>query len=174
MTRGVAARAEVSGIRETLRVLRSVDQNAFFRATGKIKKAAGGLVDVIDSTIPTAPPSRGFAHNGRTGWVNRKKPTAVYGGRRSSTNRDRQEWPLVTIQVKSAPVEIADMAGRGPANGPKIASLTAALGEYGNPSRFVYRNSDRVRKDATEAVLEAMRQVMREENARLIHYTDGG
>jgi hypothetical protein len=173
MTRGTVFTAEVSGVRETLSVLRAVDKKAFFAATGKIKKAAGGMIEIIDGTIPTGPPSRGFAHNGRTGWVNRKKPTAVYGGRRSSGNRDRQEWPLVTIQVKSAPVEIADMAGRGPADGPKIESLTRALGQYGNPSRFVYRNSDRVRKEAADAIVDAMRDVMRKENARLTRYTEG-
>ena len=164
---------EVSGVRETLAILRSVDKKAFYKATGKIKRGAKELVEVINSTIPTAPPTRGFAHSGRTGWTNRKGATAVYGGRRSRANRDRQEWPLVTIQVKSAPVEIADMAGRGPADGPKIASLTEALGPYGTPSRFVYRNSERIRKKAADEIVAAIREVMREESARLTVYKPG-
>ena len=164
---------EVSGVRETLAVLRSVDKKAFYKATAKIKRGANELVEVIDSTIPTAPPTRGFAHNGRTGWGNRRKPVAVYGGRRSSKHRDRQEWPLVTISVKSAPVEIADMAGRGAANGPKIASLTEALGRWGSPSRFVWRNSEQIRRKAAADVLAAIKEVMREESARLTVYKPG-
>jgi hypothetical protein len=165
--------AEVTGIRDTLRVLRSVDKVAFFTAQAKIKGATKEFIDVIDGTIPQAPPTRGFDHNGRTGWVNRKKPFAIYGGRRSSKHRDRQEWPLVRISVASAPVEIADMAGRGKADGPKIPSLLEALGPWGNPSRFVWRNSERVRREAQATVLAAMKAVMREENQRLTVYKPG-
>lgn len=171
MNRGTVA--EVSGIRDTLSVLRGVDKLAFYKAQAKIKGATKEFIDVIDGTIPQAPPTRGFAHNGRTGWANRKRPRAIYGGRRSSKHRARQEWPLVRISVESAPVEIADMAGRGKADGPKIASLLEALGPWGNPSRFVWRNSERVQREARATVLAAMREVMRSENQRLTVYKPG-
>lgn len=161
----------VTGVRETLRTLRQVDENAYWAALTEVKKAAEPMRDVIDGNFPQPGPT-GFLHKGRTGW-GRQKPTVIqYGGKRSRSMAGDGVWPLVRIKVVDAPRQIFDMAGaKTPGN--KLDRGLQKSG-YGEASRAVWRTSDKIRRETATALTEAMRKVQARANRSLTVLRPGG
>lgn len=140
----------VIGVRATLRELRKTDERLYWATVNRMKSAAKPLADVIDANFPPTPPTRGFDHNGRTGWGQPKKTLIKVGGKRQPTG-----WQLVRIVIADAPRAIFDMAGKG--------RLRDALDEYGwgPPSRAAWRTSDALRRKTVDDVETAVRQESR-------------
>lgn len=150
------------GVRETLTVLKRMDDKLYWSAINKIKSAAEPLANDIDATFPGPPPGRGWNHKGRTGWNQPKKTVIQYGGKRSRAMKTTQTWNLVRIKIMDAPRMIFDMAGS--AGGSNI-NLD---GKWGNASRAVWRAANSGgQKRADAAVKAACREVVEKTNRKL-------
>jgi hypothetical protein len=155
----------VMGVKETLRVLRRVDEDIYWSAIGSIKKAAKPMANAIDGAFPQSSPTRGFNHGGRTGWNQGKKTVTQFGGRRSRKNVKDQVWPLVRIKVTDAPREIFDMAG-SKTSGNKLDTALRAKG-WGSASRSVWRVAPSLTADANRAIKKACAEAARKANVKL-------
>ena len=109
------------------------------------------MLNEINQSIPSAPPLSGMAHNGRTGWPNRKNALIKIDTRkpRRGLNETMTKVPvnIVRIQTKGAPVAIADMAGKGGGNKsrrePKYQRPNFGRVLPGDPSRFMWKNAEK-------------------------------
>ena len=109
------------------------------------------MLNEINQSIPSAPPLSGMAHNGRTGWPNRKNALIKIDSRkpRRGLNETTTKVPvnIVRIVTKGAPVAIADMAGK--AGGDKSRRETKyqrpnfGRALPGDPSRFMWKNAEK-------------------------------
>ena len=161
----MSSAGSVTGVRGTLKVLRQTDTDLYWACVNSIKDAARPMAAAIDQAFPQDAPLSGFAHAGRTGWMNTKKTNVKFGGRRSRTNVRNQEWPLVRIQVTDAPRQIFDMAGAANDGNPLDTSLKKA--NWGRASRSVWRVAPELMKDADRAIKQACRVTVSKVNAKL-------
>ena len=137
---------QVQGVGETLRELGKVNPALKKELNKDIRKVLKPLLKEINESIPAAPPLSGMAHNGRTGWNNRKNSVIKIDTRkpRRNLNEPRMSVPvnIVRITTKGAPVAIVDMAGKGGGRVSKRAvkyqrpNFAGAL--PGEPSRFMW------------------------------------
>lgn len=161
----------VTGVKESLRVLKGIDEQLYWKSISEIKEAAGPIVKAMDANFPDEGPT-GFQHAGRTGWGTIQPTVVQYGGRRSKSAARSGTWPLVRVKVIDAARQIFDMAGaENPGN-----KLDRGLqkGGYGAASRAVWRVSDEARKEANRALLKAMGDVTRSTNRKLGVIRGGG
>ncbi len=152
---------QVYGVRETLAALREVEPKLKMAAQSKMRGAARPLVDAINAYVPAEAPTRGFDHNGRTGWGNTKKShkfRAKVGGRKA---KNRDTWPLVVILNDSAPVSIFDMANSGQLGG-------VLRWNFGPASRAAWRPEDQLVRDTQAAVLQAIEDASARINQDLV------
>jgi len=63
---------QVKGVAETMRELGKINPSLKKELNKDIRAILKPMLNEINQSIPTAPPLSGMAHNGRTGWVNRK------------------------------------------------------------------------------------------------------
>ena len=107
---------QVKGVAETLRELGKINPSLKKELNKDIRNILKPLLSEINQSIPSAPPLSGMAHNGRTGWPNRKNPLIKIDSRkpRRNLNEPRMSVPvnIVRITTKGAPVAIVDMAGK--------------------------------------------------------------
>lgn len=160
---GTDLTVSVTGAKQAMNDLRKFDQEAYWKSLDKIKAAAGGIVASIDGNFPGVPP-RGFQHNGRTGWSQRKPTEVQYGGRQPKRWKRDQVWPLLRVKVVDAPRMIFDMAGAKTRGNPLDVNLS---GNYGPASRAVWRVSEQTRRTANKAITDAMREVVASTNRKL-------
>ena len=136
---------QVKGVAETLRELGKINPSLKKELNKDIRNILKPLLSEINQSIPSAPPLSGMAHNGRTGWGNRKNSVIKIDTRkpRRNLNEPRMSVPvnIVRITTKGAPVAIVDMAGKG---GGRVSKREAkyqrpnfASALQGNPSRFM-------------------------------------
>lgn len=155
----------VMGVKETLRVLKNMDETIYWSCVGEIKSAAKPMAEQIDGAFPVNAPLSGFDHAGRTGWANVTKSTVQFGGRRSRSNIVKQTWPLVRIKVTDAPRQIFDMAGsRTPGN--KLDSSLVGSG-WGGASRSVWKVAPALLRDTDRAVKQACAKATQRLNRQL-------
>lgn len=137
---------QVKGVAETLRELGKINPSLKKELNKDIRNILKPLLSEINQLIPSAPPLSGMAHNGRTGWGNRKNSVIKIDTRkpRRNLNEPRMSVPvnIVRITTKGAPVAIVDMAGKG---GGRVSKREAkyqrpnfASALAGNPSRFMW------------------------------------
>jgi hypothetical protein len=137
---------QVKGVGETLRELGKINPALKRELNKDIRNILKPLLAEINQSIPSSPPLSGMAHNGRTGWSNRKNSVIKIDSRkpRRNLNEPRMSVPvnIVRITTKGAPVAIVDMAGRAGGSSskretkyrrPMFASLLP-----GQPSRFMW------------------------------------
>lgn len=137
---------QVKGVGETLRELGKINPALKRELNKDIRNILKPLLAEINQSIPSSPPLSGMAHNGRTGWSNRKNSVIKIDSRkpRRNLNEPRMSVPvnIVRITTKGAPVAIVDMAGKGGGTVSKRESkyqrpnFAGAL--PGNPSRFMW------------------------------------
>ena len=151
----------VIGVKQTLGVLRKMDNALYWECISEIKSAAKPMADSIDGAFPISAPGRGWDHKGRTGWNNEKKTNVKFGGRRSKANIRAQVWPLVRIQVTDAARQIFDMAG---SDGGSNINLDK---KWGNASRSVWRVAPKLMKETNSAVKKACADTTRKLNRQL-------
>jgi len=154
------AQTSVYGVRETLAELRDLDKAVFFEAIKEIKKAAAPIQAAMQAGIPTDPPLSGMAR-GRLAWNRNAKVDVQYGGRK---DRRKDEWPLLRLRLNDGGAAVFDMAGKV-SRSPFTERLTA---RFGRPSRAMWRPEEKMRREANEAVKDAIARAMKKVNANLI------
>lgn len=161
------ADVSVYGVRQTLAELKELDKAVFFEAIKEIKKAARPLAQQLEQNIPSDPPLSGMARGTRYPWSSKARKVEVkYGGRK---DRTKDEWPLLKLQLKDAAGAIYDMAGKN-----KKSQFTAALSARGGgPSRAMWRGEGKTKREAEEAVTEAIARASKLVNAELVKRPQG-
>ena len=153
-------KTSVYGVRESLAELRQLDKVAFFEAIKEIKKAARPMQQAMQAGLPSSPPLSGMAR-GRLKWSGRAKVNVKYGGRK---DRRKDTWPLLKLELKDGAAVLFDMAGKN-GSSPFSARLTD---RFGGPSRAMWRPDDLVRREANEAVKDAIARAMKQVNSNLV------
>jgi hypothetical protein len=166
---------QVKGVAETLRELGKINPSLKKELNKDIRNILKPLLSEINQSIPTSPPLSGMAHNGRTGWGNRKNSVIKIDTRkpRRNLNEPRMSVPvnIVRITTKGAPVAIVDMAGKA---GGRVSKREAkyqrpnfANALSGNPSRFMWAKAadslsmiEREMNDTIERVVRDANQEM--------------
>jgi hypothetical protein len=142
---------QVQGVAETMRELGKINPALKKELNKDIRAILKPMLNEINQSIPSAPPLSGMAHNGRTGWPNRKNALIKIDSRkpRRGLNETTTKVPvnIVRIVTKGAPVAIADMAGK--AGGDKSRRETKyqrpnfGRALPGDPSRFMWKNAEK-------------------------------
>ena len=153
------AQTSVYGVRETLAELKELDKALFFETVREIKKAAAPMVKELERALPSEPPLSGMAR-GRLSW-RKMKVNVKYGGRK---DRNKDEWPLLKLELKDGAGQLFDMAGKG-GSSPLADRLTA---RFGGPSRAMWRNTDRLLAESSEAVKDAIARASEKVNRKLV------
>lgn len=145
-------KAQVLGLKETLRDLNKLDKELSKEIRKDIRQTVQPLADAINAIVPGAPPLSGMEHNGRTGWNQRKKVVVkldIRKPRRYVDRPGRLVTNVVRVTTKDAPTAIVDMAGRAGGTQsrapqaqrrPNFASALSS--RLGPPSRFMWREVD--------------------------------
>ena len=153
-------KTSVYGVRESLAELKQLDKAAFFEAIKEIKKAARPMQQAMQAGLPAEPPLSGMAR-GRLKWSGRAKVDIKYGGRK---DRNKDEWPLLKLELKDGAAVVFDMAGKNTSS-----PFTQALSRrHGGPSRAMWRPDDLVKREANEAVKDAIARAMKQVNSNLV------
>ena len=154
------AQTSVYGVRETLAELKQLDKAVFFEAIKEIKKAARPLQQKLEAGIPHDPPLSGMTR-GRLKWSGKARVEVKYGGRK---DRRKDEWPLLKLELKDGAAVVFDMAGKN--TGSQFTQALSA--RHGGPSRAMWRADDAVKREANEAVKDAIARAMKKVNQELV------
>lgn len=144
------ATLRVTGVAETVRVLKTIDKEIVNTARRDLRTTAKPVADAVRANIPKEAPLSGMIHNGRTKW----QPSGVKVNVKTNFTKraERRETYLVAI-VAGAPkdyakgaasFQIADIAGRtrkGKTRSGK--AMIRALNAKGVASRYVYPAAER-------------------------------
>ena len=166
---------QVKGVAETLRELGKINPSLKKELNKDIRNILKPLLSEITQAIPSAPPLSGMAHNGRTGWPNRKNPLIKIDTRkpRRNLNEPRMSVPvnIVRITTKGAPVAIVDMAGKAGGSSskreakyrrPMFASLLP-----GSPSRFMWAKAADSLSMIEREMNDTIQRVVRDANQEM-------
>jgi hypothetical protein len=158
------APVRVTGLAEALAELRSIDPKLRRQAAKDIRLAAKPARDAIAKALPSAAPLSGMRHGGRTGW---KRPSVgiVVSGKRKSRG-GAEEIAAVSIRVRGAAGEMADMAGSGKTL--QGMAMVAALG--GSPSRWVWPAAEGQLPAITAEVLKTVEDITSRADVALHQY----
>ena len=155
------AKTSVYGVRESLAELKQLDKAAFFEAIKEIKKAARPMQSAMQAGLPNEAPLSGMAR-GRLKWSGRAKVNVKYGGRK---DRRKDEWPLLKLELNDGAAVVFDMAGKKTPGSPFAQALS---NRHGGPSRAMWRPDDLVKREANEAVKDAIARAMKQVNSNLV------
>lgn len=159
---------EVQGLQESLRVLNRLEPELKKEFAKNVQRIARPLKDTIDGRIPKQSPLSGWDHNGPKGWAPKKVSvrTDTRLPRRRLGSVATSTIQVIKISTKGSSAAIADMAGKAGGGSsrrspkyqrPNFApALTAALGE---PSRFMWRDTDAAVEQITEQLKPLIRDV---------------
>jgi hypothetical protein len=167
----VDARLDTYGLQDALKKMQKLDPAMRRTLLKDTKEAAKPLVDAINGRVPSSPPLRGMAHNGRTGWSGVKKVQISLNTRKprkGSVTDGAEQIAVVRVVTKGAPVAITDMAGK--AGGTKSRrepkyqrpNFASALDRIGSPSRFMWKDVESMAADAERALKPIIDQFMRD------------
>jgi hypothetical protein len=133
-------RLQVTGVRETIAILRQVDTELRKETVKAMRVAAQPLQAGARGLTPATPPLSGMARaGGSVQAYSRRAVTGItirYGGKFS---RSSQTWPLLRLQQKDPAGSVFDMAGRRNPSSSLAQNLTS---RYGAPSRAMWRAAD--------------------------------
>lgn len=166
-------KAQVVGLKETLRDLNKLDKELSKEIRKDIRKTVQPLADAINQARPGGAPLSGMDHRGRTGWNNRKNVAVKLDTRKPRRYVDRPGRTVtnvVRVVTKDAPTAIVDMAGRAGGNASRapqarqrpnfVPALNARLGPA---SRFMWPTADDKLPEieaATRKIIERVEQIM--------------
>jgi hypothetical protein len=166
---------QVKGVAETMRELGKINPSLKRELNKDIRAILKPMLKEINQSIPSSPPLSGMAHNGRTGWPNRKNALIKIDTRkpRRGLNDSPRVVPvnLVRITTQGAPVAIADMAGK---SGSTVSrrevkyqrpNFGSAL--PGDPSRFMWKNAEKTIGSVEREMNDTIDRVVREANIEL-------
>jgi hypothetical protein len=137
---------EVSGLKEALKTINSLDKKVRRQLTKDFENAAEPMLQAMKSAIPSAPPLSGFANKSRTAWKkNETKNIKLKLDTRRARNRNlaqgAQYESLGTVKIRtmSPALAILDMAGkRGSSSARGEALVNGLNSRFGNASRFMW------------------------------------
>jgi hypothetical protein len=162
-------KAQVVGLKETLRDLNKLDKELSKEIRKDIRKVVQPLADAITASVPAGAPLSGMKHSGRTGWQNRKKVAVKLDTRKPRRYIDRPGRTItnvVRVTTKDAPTAIADMAGkaggsasRAPASRQRPNFSRALTTRLGAPSRFMWRTAEDRLEDVQQDMMPIIRRV---------------
>jgi hypothetical protein len=169
-------KAQVVGLKETLRDLNKLDKELSKEIRKDIRKVVQPLADAISASVPAGAPLSGMAHSGRTGWQNRKKVAVKLDTRKPRRYLDRPGRTItnvVRVTTKDAPTAIVDMAGkaggaasRAPAGRKRPNFSRALTARLGPPSRFMWRTAEDRLQDVQndiKPIIERVEKIMNRE-----------
>jgi hypothetical protein len=169
-------KAQVVGLKETLRDLNKLDKELSKEIRKDIRKVVQPLADAISASVPAGAPLSGMAHSGRTGWQNRKKVAIKLDTRKPRRyigRPGRTITNVVRVTTKDAPTAIVDMAGKagGAASrasaGRKRPNFSRALtARLGPASRFMWRTAEDRLQDVQndmKPIIERVEKIMNRE-----------
>jgi len=169
-------KAQVVGLKETLRDLNKLDKELSKEIRKDIRKVVQPLADAISASVPAGAPLSGMAHSGRTGWQNRKKVAVKLDTRKPRRYLDRPGRTItnvVRVTTKDAPTAIVDMAGkaggaasRAPAGRKRPNFSRALTAHLGPPSRFMWRTAEDRLQDVQNdmrPIIERVEKIMNRE-----------
>jgi len=166
-------KAQVVGLKETLRDLNKLDKELSKEIRKDIRKVVQPLADAITASVPSGAPLSGMAHSGRTGWDKRKKVAVKLDTRKPRRYVDRPGRTVVNVvrvTTKDAPTAIVDMAGkaggsasRAPQSRQRPNFSRALTSRLGPASRFMWRTAedrlDDVQKDM-KPIIDRVEKIM--------------
>jgi hypothetical protein len=166
---------QVKGVAETLRELGKINPSLKKELNKDIRAILKPLLSEINQSIPTSPPLSGMAHNGRTGWSNRKNSVIKIDTRkpRRNLNEPRMSVPvnIVRITTKGAPVAIVDMAGKAGGSSSKRETKyqrpNFANALPGNPSRFMWAKAADSLSMIEREMNDTIQRVIRDANQEM-------
>ena len=176
---------EVYGMRDTLALLRQMDQKTKWAAINKIKASGGELVNVAREHFPTDPPLRGWTagtRGGRLGWRTNKVQAGVQiqvGGR---APRYADAYPMVTLIQKDPAGALFDIAGlrnnsksQAETVGQRMFTRYLTDGTpsgsspgYGKSQRGMWRNIRKLNEVGSDAIRKAIEEVAADMNRKLV------
>jgi len=169
---------KVEGLNETLRDLRKIEPKLRRAMLKKMRDDVKPLADAINNRIPATPPIRGFRHDGRTAWATKQRAVVrtSFKKPKKDINAVSTEIPLSVVKVMSqgAAVSIADMAGKG--NGrndrravpPQMKRPNLGQDLPGGPSRYFWKDIERMMPEVERRLTETVRDVTMEANRELM------
>lgn len=159
-------RLEVTGVRETIAILRQVDSELRKETVKAMRTAAQPLQATARALTPaTAPLSRMAKPGGTVQAYTRKAVSNItirYGGKFS---RSSQTWPLLRLQQKDPAGSVFDMAGRRNPSSTLAQNLTS---RYGTPSRAMWRAADQNLTAVQEGVKRAVEDASATINRKIV------
>ena len=166
---------QVKGVAETMRELGKINPALKKELNRDIRAILKPMLNEINQSIPSSPPLSGMAHNGRTGWPNRKNALIKIDSRkpRRGLNSVGTKVPvnIVRIVTKGAPVAIADMAGKAGGDKSRRESkyqrpnFGRAL--PGDPSRFMWKNAEKTIGSVEREMNDTIKKVVFRANQEL-------
>ena len=147
----ITASMEIQGLKESLKIVNTVDKKLRLEIGRDIKRIGEKtVVAAIMQILPPGAPMSGMEHRKRTGWYNSKNKgvrvrTNTRGARRRNITQGAKYETLavITVQTTGAALAMMDMAGKrssageGPRARPNfVPLLNERLGR--SPSRFMW------------------------------------
>ena len=156
----LTASMEIKGLKESLKIVNTVDKKLRLEIGRDIKRIGEKtVVAAIMELVPPGAPMSGMEHRKRTGWYNSKNKgikvkTNTRGARRRNITKGAQYETLavITVQTTGAALAMMDMAGKKPnaSESPKarpnfVPLLNERLGR--SPSRFMWAGGEKAIPD---------------------------
>jgi hypothetical protein len=141
---------EVSGLKEALKTVNSLDKKIRRQLTKDFENAADPMLQAMRAAIPAAPPLSGFATKSRTQWKkNETKNIKLKLDTRRARNRNLAQGAqyeslgVVKIRTMSPGLAILDMAGKRGSKSDRGAAMVEGLNNrFGNASRIMWPSAE--------------------------------
>ena len=167
---------QVKGVAETMRELGKINPSLKKELNKDIRAILKPMLNEINQSIPRSAPLSGMAHNGRTGWSNRKNAVIKIDTRkpRRNLNATSTSEPvnLVRITTQGAPVAITDMAGKagGTTSRREAKYQRPNFGSAlpGNPSRYMWSNAEKTIGSVEREMNDTIKKVVFRANQELM------
>jgi hypothetical protein len=141
---------EVSGLKEALKTVNSLDKKIRRQLTKDFENAADPMLQAMRAAVPAAPPLSGFATKSRTQWKkNETKNIKLKLDTRRARNRNLAKGAqyesvgVVKIRTMSPGLAILDMAGKRGSKSDRGAAMVENLtSRFGNASRIMWPSAE--------------------------------
>ena len=166
---------EVSGLKEALKTVNSLDKKVRRQLTKDFENAAEPMLQAMRGAIPAAPPLSGFANKSKTQWKkNETKNIKLKLDTRRARNRNLakgaqyESLGVVKIRTMSPGLAILDMAGKRGSKTTRGAAMVDALdNRFGSASRFMWPAAEN-KSQEVEMNLESVVKKVEAEMTRLL------
>jgi hypothetical protein len=176
---GLQVTVDVFGVKDALAELRKVSPGVRAAAVNYVKRETSAMLVPARKEYPTKTRLKGWSRGtrgGRLGYDGSKVDAGiqiVVGGR---TPRGANAFPIITIVQKNAAGALYSLAGTqngGKANpgtprATTIAFINKIKAEHGKGQRGLWQARDEIRKIAEGSIEDALEEVVRRANRKLV------